>query len=70
MANYQIESRGGGFVALDEVISSEQYAIGFKKGNEKLKDQVQKTLDEMAKDGEFMKIAEKWGVEEAVCLGK
>lgn len=70
VANYQIESRGGGFVALDEVISSEQYAIGFKKGNEKLKNQVQKTLDEMEKDGEFMKIAEKWGVEDDVCLGK
>lgn len=70
VATYQIESRGGGYMTLDETISSEQYAIGFKKGNEKLRDQVQKTLDEMEKDGTFLTIAEKWGVEEAVCLGK
>ncbi|HAX51736.1 amino acid ABC transporter substrate-binding protein [Muricomes intestini] len=70
VADYQIESRGDGYVILDDSISTEQYAVGFKKGNEKLKDQVQKTLDEMAKDGTFMTIAEKWGVEDAVCLGK
>lgn len=70
VAKYQIESRGGGYITLDETISSEQYAVGFKKGNEKLKDQVQKTLDEMAQDGTFLTIAEKWGVEDAVCLGK
>ncbi len=70
VSKYQIESRGGGYVALEEPISSEQYAIGFKKGNEKLRDQVQKSLNEMAEDGTFMKIAEKWGVEDSVCLGK
>lgn len=70
VAKYQIESRDGGYIILDETISSEQYGVGFKKGNEKLRDQVQKTLDEMAKDGKFMEIAEKWGVEDAVVLGK
>ena len=48
------------FVMLDEVISTEQYAVGFKLGNEELRDQVQKTLDEMAEDGTIMKIAEKY----------
>lgn len=70
VADYQIESRGDGYAILDDAISTEQYGVGFKKGNEKLRDQVQKTLDEMAKDGTFMTIAEKWGVEDAVCLGK
>ncbi|CUX27668.1 amino acid ABC transporter substrate-binding protein [Clostridium sp. C105KSO13] len=70
VADYQIESRGGGYVILKDAISSEQYAVGFRKGNEKLKDQVQKTLDEMAGDGTLMSIAEKWGVEDAVTLGK
>lgn len=70
VAKYQIESRGGGYITLDETISSEQYAVGFKKGNEKLRDQVQKTLNEMSEDGTFMTIAKKWGVEDAVCLGK
>ena len=35
VANYQINSRGKAseFIILDEIISSEQYAVGFKKGN-------------------------------------
>lgn len=70
VASYQIESRGGGFRLLDEKLSTEQYGIGFKKGNEELRDQVQKTLKEMAADGKFDEIAEKWGVADAVCLEK
>ncbi|GAA0796382.1 ABC transporter substrate-binding protein [Clostridium sp. AF19-22AC] len=70
VAKYQIASRNGGYITLDETISSEQYAVGFNKGNEKLRDQVQKTLNEMADDGTFMTIAKKWGVEDSVTLGK
>ena len=58
------------FVILDGTIASETYGIGFKLGNTELRDAVQKTLDEMAADGTFAKIAEKWGLSEAVCLGK
>ncbi|BDF04331.1 amino acid ABC transporter substrate-binding protein [[Clostridium] hylemonae] len=74
VANYQIDSRGGGFRLLDEKLSTEQYGIGFKKGNEELRDTVQKTLNEMAEDGTLDKIVEKWadgGISaDAVCLGK
>ena len=49
---------------------TEQYAVGFKKGNEELRDTVQDTLDEMVKDGTFAEIAEKWGLTDSVCLGK
>ena len=70
VASYQIDSRGGGFRILDEKVSTEQYGIGFKKGNEELRDKVQSTLDEMAADGTFEKIAEKWKLTDAVCLGK
>lgn len=55
---------------LDEILSTEQYGIGFKKGNTELMEQVQNTLDEMAADGTFQKIAEKWGLADSVCLGK
>lgn len=71
VANYQIESRGGGFVILDEQLSTEQYAVGFKLGNEALRDQVQKTLDEMTADGTLEKIAENYadfGVPDALCV--
>ena len=56
VADYQLESRTG-FAMLDDKIRTEQYAVGFKLGNEELRDQVQSTLDEMLKDGTFDDIA-------------
>lgn len=69
VAEYQLESREG-FVMLEDKIRTEQYAIGFKLDNEKLRDQVQATLDEMVEDGTFDKIAEEWDLSDMVCLGK
>lgn len=69
VADYQLESRTG-FVMLDDKIRTEQYAVGFKLGNEELRDQVQTTLDEMVKDGTFDDIAKKWDLSDMVCLGK
>lgn len=70
VANYQIESRDGGFVILDEQLASEQYGIGFLKGNTELKDEVEATLMEMVNDGTFGKIAEQYGLTDSICLGK
>ena len=70
VADYQIESRGDGYVILDEKLATEQYGIGFLLGNDELKDQVETTLLEMVDDGKFMEIAEKYGLEDSVCLGK
>lgn len=53
---------------LDEQISSEQYAVGFLKGNTKLRDKVEKALKEMVKDGKFQEISEKWFDGENVCI--
>lgn len=69
VADYQLASREG-FVMLEDKIRTEQYAVGFKLGNEKLRDQVQDTLDEMVADGTFDKIAEEWELSDMVCLGK
>lgn len=62
VALYQINTKGNNneYIILNESISSEQYGIGFKKGNTKLKDKVQATLDEMYEDGTVEKIAEKY----------
>ena len=58
VANYQLNTRNSDlFVMLEEPLSTEQYGIGFKKGNTELADQVKKTLDEMWEDGTFMEIA-------------
>lgn len=70
VAKYQIESRDGGFVILDEQLASEQYGIGFLKGNTALKDEVEATLMEMVNDGTFGKIAEQYDLTDSVCLGK
>jgi len=70
VANYQISSRKGGFVVLSEQLATEQYGIGFLKGNTELKDEVEATLMEMVNDGTFMKIAEKYDLTDSVCLGK
>ena len=62
VAQYQVSSKDNSddFKILNDSISSEQYGIGFKKGNDALKDQVQKTLDEMFKDGTVEKIAQNY----------
>lgn len=53
---------------LDEQISTEQYGVGFLKGNTKLRDKVEKALKEMVKDGTFQEISEKWFDGENVCI--
>lgn len=60
VANFQLEGKEEDYTILDEVISSEQYAIGFLKGNETLRDEVQDTLMEMVDDGTFAEISEKY----------
>ena len=62
IANYHLNEKfsNSNIKILDEPLSYEQYGIGFKKGNTELKDQVQKTLDEMFKDGTVDKIAQKY----------
>ena len=66
VAKYQMESRDGEYKILDDVLSAEQYAVGFAKNNTELRDKVQKTLDEMRKDGKFAEIAEKWDLTDSV----
>ena len=62
VAQYKVASASNpdDYKILDKEISSEQYGVGFKKGNTELRDQVQQTLDEMQKDGTIDKIAAKY----------
>ena len=56
VANYQIAGREG-YVILDDYLNSEQYAVGFKKGNDVLCDIINEDLAKMLEDGTFDKIA-------------
>ena len=60
VAGYQMQEREGSFKILEESLASEEYAIGFKKGNTELCEKVQQTLEEMAADGTMAEISEKW----------
>lgn len=74
VAKYQLASRNGEFVMMDQLLATEQYGIGFLLGNTALKDQVESTLLEMAADGTVDKIAAEWedyGLSaDSICLTK
>lgn len=75
VANYQLsENDGNSFDILDDPISSEQYAVGFLKGNTEMAEAVDTVLQEMAADGTMMEIAQNYVsyglVPEALCLCK
>lgn len=68
VAQYQIESRGGGYIILDEHLNAEQYGIGFKLGNTELRDEVNAALKELKANGKFDELAKKYGLEDMTCL--
>jgi len=68
VAQYQLKSRGEGFNILDETLNAEQYGVGFKKGNEELRDKVNADLQKLLDDGTFAKLAEKYELSDMVCL--
>ncbi len=70
VANYQIEGREDNFEILSDKLSVEQYGVGFKKGNTELRDKVEKTMLEMAEDGAYGKLCEKYSLTDSFILGK
>ncbi|MGN0345205.1 MAG: amino acid ABC transporter substrate-binding protein [Lachnospiraceae bacterium] len=70
VANYQIKTRGEGYTILPEVLNSEKYAVGFKKGNTELCDIVDADLTKLAKDGTIAELAEKYDIADLICIGE
>jgi polar amino acid transport system substrate-binding protein len=70
VARFQLEGREDKFTILEEQISSEQYGIGFLKGNEELRDEVEATLMELVKDGTFAEISNKYFGYDVSILGE
>ncbi|MEF9841022.1 MAG: transporter substrate-binding domain-containing protein [Raoultibacter sp.] len=60
VAKFQISGKEDLYTIVDEKLSSEHYAVAFKKGNTEKAEAVQKTLKEMVADGTVKKIAEKY----------
>ena len=73
VAQFQLATKADKFKMLEEPLSTEQYAIGFRMDDTELRDTVQATLDEMVEDGTFMEIASNYAdynLDKMVCLGK
>lgn len=68
VANYQIKSRGEGYMILEETLNTEQYAIGFKKGNQELCDIINEDLKKLTEDGTVAELAEKYDIADMVTL--
>ncbi len=68
VAQYQLKQHEG-YVILDEELNSEQYAIGFKLGNEELCNTVNESLQTLVENGTFGELAEKYELTDMVCLG-
>lgn len=60
VATYNVNAKKGDYVILEVPLQKEQYAIGFLKGNDALRDQVNTVIHEMAEDGTMMEIAKKY----------
>ena len=69
VAQYQIESRGEGFMILEETLNKEQYAIGFRKSDgAQLCETVNAALQKLTNDGTVAALAEKYGIADMVIL--
>ena len=65
------QAKNDNIVVLEDVISTEQYGIGFKLGNEELRDQVWATLLEMEADGFVDQIADKYSInKDNICINE
>ena len=60
VAAYYMSQNPGIYRILDEHLSEEHYAVGVKKGNEALADQITATLQEMNADGTIQALCEKY----------
>lgn len=60
VANYEITTTGKAYTILPDGLSPEEYAIGFRKGDQALRDEVQRILSEMKADGKVEEISTKW----------
>ena len=60
IAAYQMAANPDAYVQLDEMLSSEHYAVGFAKDNQELADKVTDTLRELDEDGTVQELCDKY----------
>lgn len=60
ISQYQISAKPDAYKQLDEALSTEHYAVGFKKGSQALSDKVTETLKAMDADGFVKQLCDKY----------
>ena len=70
VANYSIQTSGKDFRVLDETLTEEEYAIGFRLNDVALRDAVNSELEAMAADGTLAEISEAWFGSDITVVGK
>ena len=72
VANYTIATGKKNLKVVNEALAKEAYGIGFRKDEKgaKLRDDVQKTLEEMSADGTVAQISLKWFGSDISVIGK
>lgn len=69
VAQYQLKEKEG-FVIVGEALNSEQYAVGFRLGDEELCNTINESLMTLLENGTFAELAEKYELTDMVCLGE
>lgn len=70
VANYFITEKQKDYRVLSDVLYEEEYAIGFRKGDQALRDEVQNTLNDMKSDGKLGEISTKWFGSDVTVVGE
>lgn len=68
VAKYEINTSKKALKILDEGLEPEQYAIGFRLGDQALCDKIESVLSEMKADGTVEKISTKWFGSDITCI--
>ena len=66
VGRYYIAKKPGEYSVLSEFFGSEEYGVGLRKDDKELQTKLQKTLDDMKKDGTSAKISKQWFGEDIV----
>ena len=60
VANYEISTTGKDYKVLPDGLDPEEYAIGFRLGDQALCDKIEEILHEMKQDGKLAEISTTW----------
>ena len=67
VAKFYVNSESENYVIGDSV-ATEQYGIGFRLGEEDLRDQVEGAIMQLVNDGTYQALAEKYELQDFICL--